>query len=447
MTEGMPVQYALTEDILTGVTSCLNELALALADPFERRDMDTFAEKVRRATGVEAVSVFMPAEDNPNVLVPVGGVGYRMSYRQHTYLVNQPALTPYVYKSRQPINLSLAALRSSDSVPFSGSCQDYIETGHFYNIVATPILYGYSADTAKCLGVLKLENQGKDPNIPLSPESFALARILAEVIAIAHEQRRVADLWNQAEKAWLHRGHRNLASYRETAADLARKLLDAEGVALYRRIVRSDGSEILRHDVGFRKECSHPDYELSASPAQCRSIISQTARRVINREWGAAELAGLTVDPFVCECAEELSGNPPRSLLIFSVHNGKELLGALAVVNKVGDSTSFDVLDEEACGAFARRHIVPYLEAVRKSATNSVTHHGFDKLREKFGPYQPLKGTQLLRKVLEIEDFRKAERMTAHDCGAYLGLKRENYLGKVKLAKKTFSRPDAPVTP
>lgn len=447
MPEQVPVQPPLSDSILEHVTPCLNELALVLADPYGKPDMDAFADAVKRATGAEAVSVFTPADDNPYILFPVGAVGYRRSYREHNYLLAQPALTTYVYRTRQPINMSRKELEGPDSkVPYSGACGDYIESGHFYNIVATPILYGYSPASAKCLAVLKLENQGQNPEIPFRQESFALARILAAVIAIAHEQRRVAGLWHQAEKAWLHRSHRNLASYRETVAELARKLLNAARVALYRKTVRSDGTEILRHDVGFRKERSHPDYELAATPAHEHSIISQTAHRVINREWDAAGLAELNEDPFIRECREELSGNLPHSLLIFPVHNDKELLGALAVVNKA-DKTTFDRLDEQACRTFAQRHIVPYLEAVGKPAANSVNPNGFDKLLANFGPHQPLKGTQLLRKILAIEEFRQAHHITAHDCGAYLGLKRENYLNKVKLSKKTFTRPDGPVTP
>ncbi|MCC6861510.1 MAG: GAF domain-containing protein [Bryobacterales bacterium] len=431
-------ELPITDSILEDVTPCLNELALVLADPYGKPDMDTFADAVKRATGAEAVSVFTPAGDNPHILVPAGAVGYSRPYREHTYLLSQPALTTHVYRSRQSINMSRKELERTDSkVPYSGACDYYIESGRFYNLIATPILYGYSPTSAKCLGVLKLENQGQDPERPFRPESFALARILAEVIAIALEQRRVAGLWNQAEKAWLHRSHRNLASYRETVAELARKLLDAERVALYRATVRGDGSAVLRYDVGFRKERAHLDYELAANPLQNRSILPQTARQVIDRDWDAAGVARLAADPFIRECLEELGGALPRSLLIFSVRNDKELLGALAVVNKAGEKTTFDVLDRQGCRAFTQRHIVPYLVSSGKPA-ESAEPSGFDKLVEKFGSYQPLKSIQLFRRIQEIEEFRQAQHITAHECAAYFGLKRENYLNKVRKTRHMF---------
>src|SRR6266404_8619397 len=106
--------YAISEP----VTRCLKELALVLADPTQALEMDTFANAVKEATDAEAVSVFT-LDDGGSVLLPAGAVGYTMLYRKHKYLVNQTALTAYVYRNREELNMSRAQLEAPGfKVPF-----------------------------------------------------------------------------------------------------------------------------------------------------------------------------------------------------------------------------------------------------------------------------------------------------------------------------------------
>lgn len=436
-----------SDAILEPVTRCVKELALVLADPTQYLDMDTFASSVREATGAEAVAVFT-LDEGGSVLRPAGRVGYTNFYRNYKYLVeNKTALTTYVYRNREALNLSRAQLEAPGfKVPVSGLCEQYVRSGRFFNIIAVPILYGYTAASAKCIGVLKAENQGQNPNASFRPESFAIVRILAEVIAIALEQRRIAELWNTAEKAWLEHSHKGLNSYRDTVAELLRKLFDAEAVALYRRTMNTGGSESFRHDAsnGFRRgRAARGDHHQVIS-AENHCVLSQTAVRQINRRWDASQVQSLAKsDQFVQECEEAL-GNPVRSLLIFSIHNNRELLGVVAVINKLGETTTFDPLDEQICGAFASRYVVPYLEVSGKAA-GPAEPDDYEKLVQHFGAYEGLKGIHLLRRVLEIEEYRQAQQphLLAEACARYFGFTtRQNYLGKVKQARKTLNAPE-----
>lgn len=446
MAASQPDPLVFPEALVEQATLCMNEIAVFLADPYQKPHVSAFLTALQQVTGAEAASAFTLSEDNPHVLVSVGAVGYRQTYRDHTYLLAQPALTTHVFRTRLAINMSRTELERQDSnVPFSGVCQNYIESGHFYNIMAIPVLYGYLPASAKCVGVLKLENQGQDPSVPFRADCFALARILANLFAIAREQWRVTRVWHEAEQARPNRGQKSHASYREALAGLVQKLLDAEAAAIYQVGVRGDGSRVLRPDArkGFRSDRAlHREYDLATNPSQCSSILSATASRIICQKWETSEIASLSQDPFLRECLGGLPSKVLRNALIFSVRDDRQLLGAIVALNKTGDATAFDYLDVQACRAFVNRHVVGALDTPDKSA-RADRPSGTELLERKFGPHAPTKGTPLLKEVLRVEEFRTANDLTAEDCAIYLNLTRQNYLGKLKSAREMSLRPDS----
>lgn len=437
------------------VDGWMEEFGWLLVPPFSEFRRDHLFERIRRELHVDAASLYLTEEGAPNQLKFASGVGYRTELREKVYYLNQAALTSYVFSTQTAINMSAEELdpqrrkgtREGVRIPFTGRCKDYIETGEFRNIVAVPVVFEKNP-----LGVLKLENKkGTKASERFPPEDFALAKILAHMIAIACQQRIYTQLWTEGES--IAATSQTLDEYLDRVADILRKALNAECCSVFVEDHQSRvaGNGVLRYGggIGYKADYAHHTYQL---PAGAEPIIAltpylankRTAIRGSEKELLASGL------PYSGRCREYIVSGTFRNLLGIALveseasfgKQGAQCWGVLKLENRNPEGTDFGSYDLEVCKAFVIKQIVPTLKRLEKSpGLRRPRVAGSEVLVQELGPSVPRgdsRWDERLEKVLAVQE--RLAGIRDEDCAKYLGVGRATYCRRKQNRKETRGR-------
>jgi hypothetical protein len=404
------------------VAHCMTYLHTLLLPPFGRLPVQEFASTIQEETGADAVSIFLVSREDPNRLDYAGGVGYKQQCP--FYLVNGKFLTSTVHLRRLAINASrngLDAGNYGDDIPRpSGRCERFIATARFNNIVAVPIVFG----DEESYGVLKLENKKDsagtvftaDQEFP--PEDFALAKILALIIAVAYHQRRYAELWSEGEKH--RRDSRSPDSYLDKVSGLLVQSLHAEAACVFLKIGKD-----LEYTGGFGYTTQFT--QCKAVSSQRNSFISYVAQLQIPITITTQELKRSHFNDVDSKWLKE---GGPRNILGIPLMDKAEYLGVLRIENKLPIPVEFDNHDEDVCKAFADEQIIPALrEFAQKGKIGvPVATEGYDLLCKRYEPSKRLKGRPLVTRAKAIAKMRQDfPQITLDDITRYLQISRPYY--------------------
>lgn len=423
------------------VDGWMEEFGWLLVPPFSEFGRDHLLERIRKELNVDAASLFLTEEGAPNQLKFASGVGYRTDYREKVYYLNQAALTPYVFSTKTGINLSAEELGPSrkktpqgSPIPFTGRCKDYLDGGEFRNIVAVPVVFEKNP-----LGVLKLENKkGTKASDRFPPEDFALAKILAHMIAIACQQRIYTQLWTEGES--VAATSQTLDEYLDRVADILRKALNAECCSVF---VGADqdgkaGRNVLRYGggVGYKPDYHDHTYTVPEEGEDATALTEYLAKERTAARGNEQELSTSGL-PYSGRCREYVTSGTFRNLLGIALveslssfgKRGAKCWGVLKLENRRPEGTDFGSYDLEACKAFVIKQIVPTIQRFEKSPTRRRSRvAGTEVLVQELGPSVPRgdnRWGERLGKVLTLQEKRPSLR--DEDCAEYLGVGRATY--------------------
>ena len=411
-----------------------------LVPPFSDVLMDPLLDFIRKELKADAASLFLTEDGAPHQLKCASCVGYKQEYREKVYYLNQPALTSHVFSTKTAISMHARELeplrqkgRNRSVVPFSGQCKDYIDTAEFRNIVAVPVVFEKNA-----IGVLKLENKkGKGDSEHFPPEDFALAKIVAHMIAIACQQRIYTQLWNEGEK--IAASSETIDIYLNRVTDILRKALNAECCSIFveDKQSRVSAASVLRYGggVGYTEAYSDHTYSLTDGEKQTAltSYIAQLRIKVCDNEKRLKE-SGM---PYSGKCRDFIRSGTFRNLLGIALVESESSFGkrhapcwgVLKLENRNPEGTDFGNYDFEVCKAFVIKQIVPTLKRLERAPRRQKSSEsGFEMLVRELGTSVSRHDAgwdDRLEKVLLAQQKRSG--ITNDDCAMYLKLSRATY--------------------
>ena len=401
------------------IRDCIKHLAPLLVPPYDETWGDAFVVEIQKITGAEAVSLFLIL-DNPNQMEYFAGVGYLKEYAHVRYqLSDKTSLTAYVAATGNSACYSRNFLESQHTIPATGRCAAYINSGKFYNIIAVPLIF-----EKRCLGVLKLQNLGTDPSQEPALEHLELSNVLGGIVALAYQQRRFSQLWDEGIQAASET--KSEAGYLQQITQILTRRLNAECAAAF---LMADNDTALRFaaGVGFNKDFSQKsfDFDWNAPPASTLAFIAKFGLPLVKQKAELEQKRDLY--KYTGSWDQHTKSRSFRNVLALPLQReiGAKCFGVLLVANKLPVEAAFDQHDEGVCRAFVDREILPTLESFRAADDAQLElNAGIELLREKAGKPERTPAKVALVKKLQND---KSLKLTGDQCGAYFGVSRATY--------------------
>lgn len=399
---------------------CLDKLGEWLVPPHEIKLGDDFAHDLQDEIGADAVSIFLTPQDVHGVLKYAAGSGYRQAYQSREYdIEGRPTFTTHVAKERKPFNVSLSEINKG-VVPCSLECKEYIRTKRFVNVVGIPLMFENC-----CLGVLKVENKGDDPNRAFPPDDFEFLKVIGGMVGLSAQMYRYGWLWN--EGAEISQQARTVDAYMNRLIPIVQRILNAECASAFLKKGADENTLAYVAGIGYQPEYEDTNYRVDDNTLGDTDKMSLTSYIVRTRKTVRKTREELETDkhiPYRGRCARHI-GRPFRNILgvpICEPDNGP-CFGVLKIENKLPLDAMFGVHDELIIQNLVRKQIVPTLAKLSNRMSREHTT-GFTILKEK------ISNTDLPRRKLvrETERVRKEhDEVTLLDCVAFVGTSESTY--------------------
>lgn len=371
-----------TSQMLSGrIENWIDRLGGFLVPPYSEPALTSdLISHVQSDFDAAAASIFLVNKQDSSQLYMACGSGYAPEYNYNSakYRIDESALTPYVFRSKKLINMSVEELEgeqdkgSTDAIPYRGKCRiagAKSMNADFQNVLAVPIEFENTP-----YGVLKLENKihpTEENKFP--PEDAKVAQLLASIVALLLQQRTYTELWTRGEEAI--KEHTDKNKYAQKVAEIISQVLNADCSSIWLLSTdRNTNSPFLRcaGGVGYKDEYIDHKYPLPNVPDEAKSTTAYIAasRAVIN-ETEKDLSCGKRKIPYEGYCSKQMNKPPFRNILgmplVEDVEHFSDVQskcwGVLKVENRNPDfSQKFGHHDMQVCQQFVTKQIVPKLK-------------------------------------------------------------------------------------